>query len=257
MLHNDTTANLQTRQVPTTHPACDTNNTKYWFIVDFDGTTSVRDVQVSILDRFSPVDWRAIEREILSKGEKSRQYLPAIYAHWNTPQHVVEQFVDSEMAIDPHFPAFVAWCRKHGYPVEIVSDGLDVYIKLLLSKYGLNNIQFRSNHIEMTAQGARLDFPYSSPSCGKCGNCKLSRVLEVKANPAVKVVYIGDGISDECPAPHADILFAKGSLAHYCEQNKIDFIAFSDFSDVLHHLQELTVSMNSDCRVCVHQKPGT
>ena len=210
-----------------------TSPSKYWFIVDFDGTTAMQDVQVCILDKFSPVDWRQIEDEILATGPKSRQYLPAIYRHWNTPAEVVEKFVDEEMALDPHFPEFAAWCQDQGYPLEIVSDGLDLYVKLMLNKYGLSHIPFRSNEINMTAEGATIRFPYASDDCGKCGNCKLSRVREVKADPAVQVVYVGDGISDECPAAHVDILFAKSSLARYCQEKGIDFLPFRDFSDVL------------------------
>ncbi len=215
------------------------NTTKYWFIVDFDGTTSVKDVQVSILNRFSPVDWRKIEDPILAQGHKSRRYLPAIYQHWNTPSEVVEQFVMDEMEIDPHFPAFADWCMKNGYPLEIVSDGLDLYIKLLLKKHNLSHIPFRSNEIDMTANGAVLHFPYASESCGKCGNCKLSRVKEIKSDSTVKVVYVGDGISDECPAGYADIVFAKSSLARYCKQEGISFLPFVDFSDVLAQVKAL------------------
>jgi len=211
---------------------------KYWFIVDFDGTAARQDVQVSILDRFSPVDWREIERQILEEGHKSYKYLPAIYAHWRTPQQLVEQFVEEEMDLDPHFPAFVAWCQKHGYPVEIVSDGLELYVKILLARYNLD-IPYRSNRITMTEHGAVMEFPYHADDCGKCGNCKRQRVLEVKRDPLVKVVYIGDGISDECPAEHADILLAKGHLAQYCREHRIEHIPFANFGDILRLLPEL------------------
>lgn len=218
---------------------------KYWFIVDFDGTAATKDVQVAILDRFLPVDWRAIEGEILATGEKSYRYLPAIYAHWCTPQAVVEEFVKSEMALDPSFPAFVAWCREHGYPVEIVSDGLDLYINILLSRYDLD-IPYRSNRITMTENGAVLAFPYHTSDCGKCANCKRGRLLEVKQHPDVRVVYIGDGISDECPAKDADLLLAKGQLAHYCREHGIRHVPFDNFHDVLTFLPQL---INRDERI--------
>lgn len=213
---------------------------KYWFVVDFDGTAATKDVQVAILDRFCTVDWRSIEEEILSQGDKSYKYLPAIYAHWSTPQSVVEEFVKTEMELDPNFPAFVSWCRDHDYPVEIVSDGLELYIKILLKRHNLD-IPYRSNRITLTAQGATLEFPYHTSDCGKCANCKRSRVLEIKADPSVCVVYIGDGISDECPARYADLLFAKGHLAEYCCEQGIDHIAFQDFGDILEWLPKLAL----------------
>jgi len=44
------------------------------------------------------------------------------------------------------------------------------------------------------------------------------------------VLVIGDGKSDMCVASTADFVFAKGSLAKYCEANTIPHARFDTFA---------------------------
>ena len=46
-------------------------------------------------------------------------------------------------------------------------------------------------------------------------------------------VYIGDGRSDTCAASHADIIFAKGALAAFCNERRIPHYTFHTFFDVV------------------------
>ncbi|MFV3015480.1 2,3-diketo-5-methylthio-1-phosphopentane phosphatase, partial [Pseudomonas sp. KHB2.9] len=45
-------------------------------------------------------------------------------------------------------------------------------------------------------------------------------------------LVIGDGKSDMCVASTADFVFAKGSLARYCEANNIPHARFDTFAEV-------------------------
>jgi len=143
------------------------------------------------------------------------------------------QIIDEKAALDPQFPRFVAYCRENGYHLEIVSDGLDIYIEHLLTKHKLEDSPYTSNRIVFEDGKAQIESPFRSESCGLCGNCKKQRVLAARRAQAGCVVYIGDGISDECPAGYSDILFAKGNLLAYCRENDIEAIPFRNFADVL------------------------
>ena len=37
------------------------------------------------------------------------------------------------------------------------------------------------------------------------------------------IVYVGDGYSDRCPVQYADIVFAKGDLQTYCQEQNISY----------------------------------
>ena len=47
------------------------------------------------------------------------------------------------------------------------------------------------------------------------------------------VIYIGDGTTDRCPGSRADLLFAKGSLADWCEREGVEHVRWKGFGDVL------------------------
>jgi hypothetical protein len=76
-----------------------------------------------------------------------------------------------------------------------------------------------------------MSFPFGHPSCFVCGTCKRERVRLHQAKGLV-VVFIGDGTSDRYAAAHADMVFAKGSLARICRAEGWPYSEWSTFVDV-------------------------
>ncbi|MCL4517296.1 MAG: MtnX-like HAD-IB family phosphatase [Firmicutes bacterium] len=205
-------------------------------LADFDGTVSMRDVQVSYLDKYARPDWRQAEAKILAEGKKSAHYLPVIYKGFRASREELLGFIDAEMRLDPDFPGFVAFCRDHGFHLEITSDGLDFYIRFLLAKYGVE-VPFISNRADFGPEGVRLSHPYFNAGCGKCGSCKKSR-LERLRGPETIIIYVGNLSTDLCPAQEADIVFAKAQLLSFCRQERIPCIPFEGFADVRRTLEK-------------------
>jgi 2-hydroxy-3-keto-5-methylthiopentenyl-1-phosphate phosphatase len=214
------------------------NGSDIWVLCDFDGTTSVHDVQNMLLDHFIGENWREEVKAALAQGKKSSEYMPRIYKDWPATKEEMIRVIDEKADIAPHFPEFVEYCYDKGYHLEIVSDGLDIYINHLLAKYKLDFIPFTSNRLIFTDGNAEIESPFRSDFCGLCGNCKKQRVMAAGKANAKCVVYLGDGISDECPAAISDIVFAKGGLLAYCQRHEIPAIPFVDFSDVLEALPQ-------------------
>ncbi|HHV94012.1 MAG TPA: HAD-IB family phosphatase, partial [Firmicutes bacterium] len=185
------------------------------------------------LDHFLGTTWRDVVNSVLSRGQKSAVYMPLLYKDWPASREEMVKVIDEKAALDPHFPRFVEYCRDKGYHLEIVSDGLDIYIQHLLARHNLKDIPYTSNRLVFEDGTARVESPFRSEFCGLCGNCKRQRVLAARKTLASCVVYIGDGISDECPAGHSDIVFAKGSLLAYCRESSIQAVPFRDFADIL------------------------
>ena len=77
----------------------------------------------------------------------------------------------------------------------------------------------------------RLSTPHQSEECQECGNCKKDIVQSYK-DKGNFVIYIGDGDSDFCAAPHADLRLARARLAEYFIENHIEFVQFLDFKDI-------------------------
>ena len=200
-------------------------------LCDFDGTISVRDVQVGLLDTFALPNWREAERAYLEQGYKSHTYLPAIYDGCVATEEEVRRFIDEYGEVDPHFGPFVSMCQSRGWQLEVVSDGLSIYIDRLLKGCGLS-LPYYSNSAKFSGRGVEFAHPNHEPSCGKCGSCKLSRVRAARQRGAEVIIYAGDGISDECVSRHVHLLFAKDSLEAYCVREGIPHVRFRTFADV-------------------------
>lgn len=135
------------------------------------------------------------------------------------------------MPQDAAFPGFVALARERGAQVEVVSDGLGFYVRSNLAALGVTDVPVATNDNRLAEGGRGMDFPYGHPACFVCGTCKRERVRLHQAAGRV-VVFVGDGTSDRFGVAHADLVFAKGSLASICERAGWPFLAWRDFVDV-------------------------
>ncbi len=137
----------------------------------------------------------------------------------------------AQMAQDEAFPAFVAAVRARGAHVEVVSDGFGFYVSSNLAALGVGDLFVATNENRVGESRAGLSFPFGHRSCFVCGTCKRERVRLHQAGGRV-VVFIGDGTSDRYAAAHADMVFAKGSLARICAAEGWPFYPWESFIDV-------------------------
>lgn len=203
---------------------------------DFDNTISTYDVCVGLFDAFSWPNWREIEDEIMKTGKGSQVVLPTLLAPFKLTAREMKDFVLAGFELDPYFSSFVEKCEEKGWPLFILSDGLDFYLQHLLAREGLLHLNFRSNKLEWFGGKPVVSFPFQDPTCGRCGHCKRSKV-EAIARQGYKTIYIGDGISDYCAAQNADLLFAKDDLLAYCQREGIPHRRFDTFADILKALE--------------------
>ena len=200
-------------------------------LVDFDGTITQNDVGALLFNSFSEEKSKKIVSEWLQGKISSKECLQKECELIKITKKELKDFALSQK-IDEHFLDFVDLCKREKMNLVILSDGLDYYIKLILSKYHLKDIPFYSNTVRFEGKKLVPDFPYYDKGCGNCGNCKKYH-LENLRRPKQKVVYIGDGLSDKCAIGEADFVFAKNDLKSFCEKEKIDYFEFKDFRDVI------------------------
>lgn len=108
--------------------------------------------------------------------------------------------------IDPHFDSFYKYCQsaEPAIPITVLSAGITRYVERFLSHYELdilaNDIVIHDDHWEIIY---RDDSIYGHD---KGLSIKLARA---KHGIDVKVLFIGDGVSDIPAVKYADIIFAK------------------------------------------------
>ena len=197
---------------------------------DFDGTITRTDVAEAILARFAPPEWWEIEELHRARRLGTRETMARQFALLRGDPSPWIDFVHREARMDPAFPSFLRFCREHGFPLEIVSEGLDFYVYDLMKMWGLD-VPVRTNRAVFDGGPVRIEYPFAEPGCILCGTCKLRRLFELRV-AGHRVVYIGDGDSDLCPAVEADVVFAKERLAELCDSEAIPYHPFGTFADV-------------------------
>jgi 2-hydroxy-3-keto-5-methylthiopentenyl-1-phosphate phosphatase len=207
---------------------------------DFDGTIAADDVGGRLFKTFAGAQATEIARHFMDGTITACEYLTReCEAVESAPSGEVERFVD-QFSLDPTFEVFVEFCRRQDLPLVVLSDGLDFYVERLLKNGGFGDLPVFSNHLEFVLSGAvtgfEPSFPHADAECLLCGNCKRNHMLTLSADDDV-IVYIGDGLSDRCPVKFADIVFAKGSLRRYCQEQNITYHEFRNFHDVIHRLE--------------------
>ncbi|MBP2548546.1 2,3-diketo-5-methylthio-1-phosphopentane phosphatase [Neorhizobium galegae] len=196
---------------------------------DFDGTISKKDVTDLVLQQFALPEWHAIEDQWTAGRITSAQCMERQVRLIRAERDTIDAFLDT-VEIDEGFVAFRDFCRAHGLPLTIVSDGVAYFIRRVLSRHGMPDIPVIANRLVASAASGGLDlaFPFMRADCAAgSGVCKCAVV-----SPSPHSIYVGDGRSDFCVSRMATAVFAKAKLADYCASQRIAFIPYDGFADV-------------------------
>lgn len=208
---------------------------------DFDGTIATRDIGDDLIDRFGVREpWHTM---LLEGRLPIRDYWCAVTETVDVErmERELERYL-REIPIDPGFVRLVALAEEIGAPLTVVSDGFDLYIEPFLRAHG---VELRPNSVICNSASVvdgrlALRFPHGADGC-TCPSavCKRNVVL-LRAEPEARIIYIGDGLSDCCPARHADVIFAKKRLAAYCNAERLPHYPFATLDDVCTRLEAIT-----------------
>ncbi|AGK99782.1 MtnX-like HAD-IB family phosphatase [Desulfoscipio gibsoniae] len=202
------------------------------FYIDFDGTITQKDTCQAMVEAFAGEGWQQINELWEKRKISTEECANRTFQLFRATLDDLRSLLDT-IEIDEGFGTFVKFCKKECYPVYILSDGYDFCIEYILKKHGYK-IPYFANQL-VFEQGFRIRCSYYNQDCGLCGTCKLS-LMKRLTQPGSQVVYVGDGISDICPAGHSNLVFAKGKLFEYCRAEGISAIPIAGFIEVLEKL---------------------
>jgi len=212
-----------------------------WTVLcDFDGTIAHEDVTDSLLLRFGRPGWDVLEAEWRAGRIGSRQCMQGQVALLECSETELHEHL-ATVTIDPQFRDFVAAVEARGWPLTIVSDGLDLAITEVLRRHGLGRLPVVANRLQPDGpQRWRLEFPYARPECSAgSGNCKCARAGGPGGMARTPVLMIGDGASDFCVAARADMNFARKRLLEHCLDRDLPHHPVADFRQALDLLPRL------------------
>lgn len=203
--------------------------------VDFDGTIAPADPTDSVFERFCDPSWRDLEREWQLGFRTAQDCMARQVALLRATPEALDRLLRT-FSVDPHFPAFVALCRRWRLQVVVVSDGLDRVVRHVLHAAGLD-LPFHANRLQwLGADRWRLAFPFARSDCqASLGNCKCGHRHGSRGGPLD--IVVGDGRSDFCIAAGARLVLAKGRLAEHCRSRGIAHWPIEDFSAAIAALE--------------------
>jgi 2-hydroxy-3-keto-5-methylthiopentenyl-1-phosphate phosphatase len=196
--------------------------------MDFDGTISVDEVSVALLQRFAEGDWVGpfllhVAGEITLPELMRRQF-----ALIRRPKEELVQFVQDTTEIRRGFEQFVRFCHEQGVPLGICSAGMDLYVEAALAMLDIPPVAVVAvGKTEFARDGIHVHFPE-----GREGLDFKATAVRAKQQEGYQVVYVGDGISDFGAAKVADFVFARTSLLEKCQEYGVPHHVFEDFGDV-------------------------
>lgn len=211
-------------------------NKGYTVFFDFDNTITTCDVIDDMLLRFSK-DKRWVNLEEKWKKGKigSKECLQGQIKGIRITRKALDNYL-SQIKLDPYFKKVINFLDSRNAKVIVLSDNFDYTLKRILKQNGVRNLKLYSNRVEFTKDKLRLYFPLGDKKCLVCAHCKRNSLLANTKNGSL-VIYIGDGLSDTCPAQCADIVFAKGSLLKHFKKENLACIQYRTLKDVYRYFR--------------------
>ncbi len=208
-------------------------------LVDFDGTITLQDVTNLIWDRYYTIDWR---KEFLPRyweGEQTHlQLMKQGYSHITATAEDLLEYAGSRVQLRPGLDGLQHLCEREGWPLVVVSGGIDFYLKYFLPP-GLPFYCYRGelDGYWKLSLPPDIDLPPGA-------DYKVTVLEKLRAeHPGQKVVFIGDGRNDLPVALHADRVFAvkDSPLAEMLAEKEVprdEFTSFNEVSDALLKMKE-------------------
>ncbi|MFW3146832.1 MAG: MtnX-like HAD-IB family phosphatase [Thermoplasmatota archaeon] len=207
-------------------------------MVDFDGTIAETDASYDILNRFAEGDWLSIEKKAYAHEITILEALRRQAVMVKAGPEKARRFLTENVNLRPGFTEFANYCRDFGIPLLICSDGFGWTIEVLLEHWGLEWIPWVSNRTFPDAKGWRIEFQHRREGCPVNANCKCSHLWKMRER-VDKVVFVGDGTTDECVSKEADVVFARDKLMDLCRSNNIECIPWTTWKELLDRIREL------------------
>lgn len=194
---------------------------------DFDGTISAADIGQHILERLDVPGWKELDRAYGAGEIGSRECVDEQWRRIDADEAAIRS-VAAEIDLDPTFPPLLHALWDAGAEVTIVSDGFGFYVDEYADRLGVDCF---TNRVDWEAWELTHPFEDRCCACSSCGTCKQAPIKDAKRRGRITVM-IGDGTSDRKAALQADVVFAKASLAEWCEGAGVAYLPFTTMADV-------------------------
>ena len=198
---------------------------------DFDGTVTEEDTSFFLLDAFAQGDWRRLLREYKEHKISVGEFNTKAFAMVKADKPTLLEALEGKIKVRAGFHDLVNYCRRRGFRLVIVSNGLDFYIETTLKDMGLKNIKVYAAKASFHPE--RMEVQYVGPDDKRLEDGFKEAYTKSFLKLGYRVIYMGNGDSDVAPAKYAHHVFATGELLAYCRENNLNCEPFGNFIDIV------------------------
>ena len=208
-------------------------------LTDFDDTAAVQNVAELLLNRFGAPDWMDVRQRFRDGHIELKEYQEITFRTIRADRAPMQAYVKEHASLRPYFQEVWGFCQANGFPMAVVSQGLDFYIQALLDKEGLGRVPIYAVNTEFQNGEISYQYEYNYPGKEPEGNSK-GFVVKSFQQRGCHVFFAGDGRSDLEAAQVADTVFAHSTLAKFCDDEGIPYNHFQDFGAMLVSVQQFS-----------------
>ena len=213
-------------------------------LTDFDDTAAVQNVAELLLNRFGAPDWMDVRQRFRDGHIDLKEYQEITFKSIQADRATMQSYVKEHANLRPYFQEIWGFCQANGFPMAVVSQGLDFYIQALLDKEGLGRVPIYAVNTEFQNGEISYQYEYNYPGKEPEGNSK-GFVVKSFQQRGCHVFFAGDGRSDLEAAQVADTVFAHSTLAKFCDDEGIPYNRFQDFGAMLVSVQQFSKNAQS------------
>ena len=204
---------------------------------DFDGTVTEEDVSFMLLDNFTNGDWRQLHKKHEEGKITVGRFNEEAFAMVKTSRQSLLEVAKDKVKIRPGFHELVSCCRRKGFRLVIVSNGLDFYIEEILRDIGVGDIEVFAAKTSFGSDGLKVQ--YIGPNGNILDEEFKKAYVDSFLEQGYRIFYAGNGTSDISPAKQCHYIFATGNLQTHCQQTNLNCTPFTNFNEVVRVLELL------------------
>ncbi len=190
-----------------------------------------------LLQAYADGDWRQLLREYHQGKISVGRFNTDAFAMVKADRQSLLKVAKSEMKIRPGFHKLVAYCRRKGFRLVIVSNGLDFYIEEILRDNGVGDIEVFAAKTRFHPEGLKVQ--YIGPDGSHLDEDFKGAYVNSFLAEGYRIIYVGNGTSDFSPARQCHYVFATDDLLAHFKQANLDCIPFTDFNEVVRVVEHL------------------
>lgn len=198
------------------------------YLIDFDGTITKDDTLVYLSKIFYPEKSKMWYKKLMNGEYSIKEWIEEFERTFDITEEEYKKALKN-IEIDNYFKEFII-----GKEVCILSGGFDYNIKLILSRYNIENIKVYANEMKFVEKNKiKIDMVHFDKRYDYSAVAK-EVIIENYKKEYEEVIFIGDGITDFGASKLADKVYAKrGShLVEYLMKEKISFKEFDNFKEI-------------------------